>query len=65
MYVDVVRAFGTVNREALWEVLRKFGMPGHFLYMSARLHASAVINVKTGEEDTAVGSSIGVRRGAC
>ena len=59
VYVDLVRAFGTVNRGALWEVLREFSMPGHFAGMLVRL------NVKIGEEDTAVGSSIGVRRGAC
>ena len=43
-----------VNRGALWEVLEKFGMPGHFLNMPARHHAGAVINMKTGEEGAAV-----------
>jgi len=59
VYVDLVKAFGTVNRGALWEVLREFSMPGHFAGMLVRL------NVEIGEEDTAVGSSIGVRQGAC
>ena len=54
-----------MNREALWEVLRKFGMPGHLVRMLARPHAGAVINVKIGEENTAVGSSAGGRQGAC
>ena len=40
-------------------------MPDYFVGMLVRLHAGAVINVKTGEEDTAVGSSVGVRQGAC
>ena len=51
--------------EALWEVLRKFGMPDHFVNMLVRLHAGAVINVKIGEEGTAVDSSIGVQQGTC
>ena len=65
VYVDLVKAFGTMNREALWEVLRKFGVPGHFLSMPARLHAGALVNLKIGEEDKAMGSPIGVRQGAC
>ena len=65
VYVDLVKAFDTVNREALWEVLRRFGMPDHFVNMLVRLHADAVIKVKIGEKDTDVDSSIGVRQGAC
>ena len=65
VHVDLVKAFDTVNREALREVLRKFGMPDHFVNMLVRLHDDAVIKVKIGEEDTAVDSSIGVRQGAC
>ena len=60
----LVRALGTVNQGAMWEVLRKFGMPGHFVIMLVRPRAGAVIDVKIGEEDTAMGSSIGVQRGA-
>jgi hypothetical protein len=65
VYVDFVKAFDTVTREVMWEVLRKFGMPDHFVNIPARPHTGAVMNVKIGEDDTAVGSSIGVRQGAC
>jgi len=54
----VVMAFGKVNREALWDVPEKTGMPGHFVSMPARPHADAAINVKTGEEDRAMSSPI-------
>ena len=43
----------------------KFGMSGHFVGMPARLHADAVINMKTGKGEAAMGSSAGVRQGAC
>ena len=62
--VDLAKSLGTVNRKALWEVLRKFGMRYQFVSMPARPHASAVINMKLSEEDTAVDSAIGVRQGA-
>ena len=31
VYVDLVKAFDTVNRKALCELLKKSGMPGHFV----------------------------------
>ena len=65
VYVDLVKAFGTVNREALWEVLRRFGIPDYFVNIMVQLHADAVIKVKIGEEDTDVNSSIGVWQGSC
>jgi len=65
VYLDLVKAFGTVNREALWKVLRRFGIPDHLVSMLVRLHENAVIKVQFGEEDTEVGSSIGVRQGSC
>ena len=59
------KTFGKMNRVALWEVLRKCGMPDHLVSMPVRLCTGAVTSLKIGEEDTAVGSSIGVRQGAC
>ena len=65
VYVDLVKAFDTVNREALWEMLRKSGMPGHIVIFFVRLHAGAVINEKISKEDRAVESLFGVRQGVC
>ena len=65
MYVNLVKAPSKVHQEAPWEVLGKSGMPGHFVSMPVRLHAGAVINAEIDEEDTAVGSSVSVRQGAC
>ena len=41
------------------------GMPDHVVSMFERPHAGAVVNVKTGEGDTAMDSLTGVRQGAC
>ncbi len=54
-----------VPREALFAILRRFGLPDHFANIVIRLHEYASINVKIGEEDLEVGSSIGVRQGSC
>ena len=61
-----MKAFGTANREALLEVLlRRFGIPDHFVIIMVRLHENAMIKAQFGEEDTEVDSSIGVRQGSC
>jgi hypothetical protein len=65
LFIDLVKAFDSVNRAALWLVLRKFGFPDHFINILIRLHTGALMKFKVGETDTEVSSNIGVRQGAC
>jgi hypothetical protein len=65
VYVGLVAAFDAANREALREVLRRFGIPDHPANMLVRLHADAAIKVRIGDEDFDVASSTGVRQGSC
>ena len=65
LFIDLVKAFDTVPREALFAVLRRFGIPDHFVNVLIRLHEKAVIKVKIGNVEGKVGSSIGVRQGSC
>jgi len=46
-------------------VLRRFGLPDHFVNVVIRLHTNAVVKVKIGDVDSDVDSSIGVRQGSC
>ena len=39
MFIDFTKAFDTVGREGLWELLKKFGCPTHFVSMVRELHA--------------------------
>ncbi len=63
LFIDLVEAFDTAPREALFAILRRFGMPDHFVNIVIRLHENALINVKIGEDDSEVESSIGVFAG--
>ena len=65
LFVDLVKAFDTVPREALFTVLRRFGLPDHFVNIVIRLHEHAKIKVKVGEVESELDSSIGVRQGSC
>ena len=42
-FVDLVKAFDSVPRAALFKVLRRYGLPDHFINLVIRLHADAVV----------------------
>ena len=42
VFVDLAKAFDTVNRPLLWEILRKFGCPPAFLAVLRALHDGAM-----------------------
>ena len=65
LFIDLVKAFDSVPREALFAILRKFGMPAHFVNLVARLHNGAVVKFCVGDVDKEVFSTIGVRQGSC
>ena len=37
-FIDLTKAFGTVNRTMLWKVLKKFGCPDKFIQLIRSLH---------------------------
>ena len=65
LFIDLVKAFDSVPREALFAVLRRFGLPDHFVNVAIRLHENAKIKVKVGDVESELDSSIGVRQGSC
>ena len=38
VFVDLTKAFDTVNRDALWKVMGKLGCPPIFVHMLKELH---------------------------
>ncbi|XP_076038445.1 uncharacterized protein LOC143023730 [Oratosquilla oratoria] len=46
IFVDLAKAFGTVNRTLLWEILRKFGCPPSFLAVLRSFHDGSMAKVK-------------------
>jgi hypothetical protein len=61
LFIDLAKAFGTVPREALCAVLRRFGLPGHFVGALIRLHFEAKTKVEIGEGDSEVDITTGDR----
>jgi hypothetical protein len=65
LFIDLVKAFDTVPRELLWDILRKYGMPDHFVNVIIRLHTNCKIKFTVGDIETVIDSLIGVRQGSC
>ncbi len=65
LFVNLVQAFDTAQRKALFAILRCFGSSDHFVNIVIRLNESALINVKIGEDNSELESSIGDRQGSC
>jgi hypothetical protein len=65
LFVDLVKASDTVTRDALFAVLRRYGLPNQFLNIIIRLHKKVKIKVKNGSVDSEIESSIEVRQGSC
>ena len=47
-FIDLTKAFDTVNRDLLWDVLAKFGCPAHFLSVLQAFHEGMVARVVMG-----------------
>ena len=64
VFIDFSKAFDTVSREGLWQVLRKFGCPEKFIKLTAALHNGMQANVLYGNaQSTDFAVSTGVKQG--
>ena len=63
MFVDLVKAFDTVDRDGMVAVLKKLGVPNHFCEIITRLHTGCQVKLKVGDSDIQFDSTIGVKQG--
>ena len=61
VFVDFSKAFDTVGRTGLWQLLRKYGCPEKFTTMIEALHTGMMANVSVGGE---VSESFSVTNGS-
>ncbi|BHF58986.1 hypothetical protein SprV_0100194100 [Sparganum proliferum] len=63
-FVDLTKAFDTVNREGLWKILQKFGCPERFTQMVRQLHDGMMARVTdNGAVSEAFAVTNGVKQG--
>ncbi|BHF85325.1 hypothetical protein SprV_1002848800 [Sparganum proliferum] len=63
-FVDLTKAFDTVNREGLWKIMQKFGCPERFIEMVRQLHDGMMARVTdNGAVSEAFAVTNGVKQG--
>nr|VZI06593.1 unnamed protein product [Spirometra erinaceieuropaei] len=63
-FVDLTKAFDTVNREGLWKIMQKFGCPERFTQMVRQLHDGMMARVTdNGAVSDAFAVTNGVKQG--
>nr|VZI50559.1 unnamed protein product [Spirometra erinaceieuropaei] len=63
-FLDLTKAFGTVNREGLWKIMQKFGCPERFTQMVRQLHEGMLARVTdNGAVSEAFAVTNGVKQG--
>ena len=63
-FIDLQKAFDTVNREALLEVVKRFGCPPIFVSMLRALHTDTVASVAAGSDSSdPFAVTVGVKQG--
>nr|VZI15979.1 unnamed protein product [Spirometra erinaceieuropaei] len=63
-FVDLTKAFDTVNREGLWKIMQKFGCPERFTQMVRQLHDGMMARVTVnGAVSEAFAVTNGVKQG--
>ena len=50
VFVDFTKAFDTVGRTGLWQLLRKYGCPEKFTTTIESIHTGMMVNVRNGGE---------------
>ena len=63
-FVDLTKAFDTVNRDLLWNILHKFGCPLTFIAILQQFHTSMFAHVvMDGSQTSSIPVEVGVKQG--
>lgn len=64
VFIDLTKAFDTVNREGLWRILEKAGCPKHFVHIICSFHENMKASVREGSEKSPLfGVTSGTKQG--
>jgi hypothetical protein len=63
LFVDLVKAFDSVNREMLWQILAKFGIPVPLVTVIMKMYADIEVSTSVGNAKATFPSTSGVKQG--
>ena len=64
-FVDIVKAFDTVNHDTMLKILERFGAPLKLRSAISRMYRDLKIVMKIGKAEENMGQTVGVRQGDC
>jgi hypothetical protein len=63
VFIDLIKAFDMVNRELLFEILLKFGIPVNLVNLIKKLHTDNKVTIKIGSDKIEINYKGGVKQG--
>jgi hypothetical protein len=63
LFVDIIKAFDTVNREMLWQILAKYGIPSNLISVIKKLYNDITVKFRVGKAKGSFESTSGVKQG--
>ena len=63
LFVDLVKAYDSVNRELLWKILKVYGVPEETIIVLKKLHTNVKYLLRVGEEKVEIEATVGVIQG--
>ena len=64
LFIDLTKAFDTINRPALWAILERIGCPKHFVDLIRSFHDGMMVTVREGsDKSTPFGVTSGTKQG--
>lgn len=63
LFVDLIKAFDSVNREMLWKILAKFGIPESLISVIQKMHNDIGIKCNVSDVIFTIASKSGVKQG--
>ena len=63
LFVDIVKAFDSVNREMLWTILAKYGVPSGTISTIKKMYTNISVSVRVGKAKEKFTSRSGVKQG--
>ena len=63
IFIDLIKGFDTVNRELLWKVLDKYGVPTQSIKVLKKLHSNVSYTMQIGNKKETIESTVGVKHG--